>query len=130
MFKEYKISNNPHITSLYTAFKRHMESNFTFDGESHDFWELVCVIEGKVGVTAGSNIFSLEKGQAILHSPMQFHRLYSEGDTSPAVIIFSFNGENIPDISDKICRINNLSELYEIYEYSITLFYGNSDLSI
>jgi len=116
MYQEYKIINNPHITSVFTAFIRNMECNYRFDGETHDFWELVCVTDGKVGVTAGSKVFSLKKGQAMLHSPMQFHRLYNEHEDTSTVVIFSFNGTNIPDCSDRICKINNISEVYEIYE--------------
>ena len=130
MYKEFKIANNPNITSVFTAFIRNIENSFRFNGELHDFWELVCVTEGKVGVIAGSKVFSLKPGQAILHSPMQFHRLYNENETSSTIVVFSFNGTDIPDCSDRICKINNISEIYEIYELCRKYYHITKEISI
>ncbi len=84
------------IHAIITAFQQQLDSNFSFQGEAHDFWELVLVTEGQIGVTAGQNVFSLKKGEAVLHEPMEFHRLWSEGDKEAGIIIFTFRANNLP----------------------------------
>ncbi len=84
------------VHAIITAFQQHLDRNFSFNGESHDFWELVLVTEGKIGVTAGQNIYSLKQGDAILHEPMEFHRLWSEDEKSAGILVFTFRGPNLP----------------------------------
>ena len=71
------------ISALFSAFERIFDKDYYFGGETHDFWELVCVVEGAIRVTAGEDIFMLEEGQAVLHSPMEFHSFWSEKGTMP-----------------------------------------------
>lgn len=110
------IRNNPHITALHTVFRRDCSKDFYFHGESHDFYELVCVLEGKAGITAGHRVFELQQGEAILHPPMQFHNIYSTGGTAPVFAVFTFSGENIPPIEDSICQIEDLSQVKALLE--------------
>lgn len=102
------------ITGFYTAFENRYGSNYYFDGENHNFWEIVIVMEGEIGVTAGSDVYLLKKGQAIIHEPMEFHRLWSEGNTCPHIIIFSFDAENMPEFTSKIFEIQDKTKAVEI----------------
>lgn len=90
------------INTLYTAFIATFDSNYFFPGERHNFYEIVIVKDGVLGVTAGSDVYVLTKGQAIIHEPMEFHALWSEGGTSPTVIVITFSASNIPCYSSKI----------------------------
>lgn len=36
-------------------------SDFSFEGESHNFWEFVCVDKGEVDVTRGKNAYDIKK---------------------------------------------------------------------
>lgn len=110
------IQNNPHITALHTAFRRDCSKDFFFHGESHDFYELVCVLEGKAGITADHRIFELQQGEAILHPPMQFHNVYSTGGTAPVIVVFTFEGQSIPQIENSICRIEDISQVKALLE--------------
>jgi AraC-like DNA-binding protein len=83
------------IKTLYTAFTEVIGSDYFFVGERHNFWELVIVADGEVGVTAGENAWVLHKGQVILHPPMEFHRVWSSGN-SGRIIVFSFGAEGLP----------------------------------
>lgn len=94
------------ITELYTAFLHTYEEDYSFVGETHNFWELVLVLDGQIGVTAGSDVLILNKGQAILHYPMEFHRLWSEKGSSPTIVIISFNCKNMPKIKSRVFEIN------------------------
>ena len=68
------------INSFYTASEAVREVGFFFNGESHDTWECVFIIEGRAGVSAGETVYTLEEGQVILHPPLEFHRLWNDGD--------------------------------------------------
>ena len=52
--------------ALFSAFERIFDKDYYFGGETHDFWELVCVVEGAIRVTAGEDIFMLE--EVLFHS--------------------------------------------------------------
>ena len=77
------------ISALFSAFRQVFGKDYYFGGETHDFWELVCVVEGAIGVTAGKDVFLLEAGQAVLHRPMEFHSFWSEKDSCPDIIVIS-----------------------------------------
>lgn len=89
------------ITAFFTVFEEQFNENYYFCGETHDFWEFVCVLDGVLGVTAGKDIFLLEQGQALLHKPMEFHRLWSENQTKPHIIIFSFVADIMPYMKER-----------------------------
>ena len=40
-------------------------SDFSFPGESHDFWELVCVDRGEIDALAGERRLTLKKGNIL-----------------------------------------------------------------
>lgn len=83
------------IRTLYTAFTEEIGSDCFFAGERHNFWELVIAVEGEIGVTAGENAWVLRKGHAVLHPPMEFHRVWYSGDPG-RIIVFSFDAEGLP----------------------------------
>lgn len=106
------------ISKLHTAFEAHYDSDFYFGGEVHDFWELVVVIGGIVGVTADHEVYTLRQGQALLHPPMEFHRIWAAEGTSPNVIIFSFAAQNL-EIGVQGARNlspQNIARVYHILE--------------
>ena len=105
MYSYVEVSDILRIKKIYTAFTKRYDSSYYFEGEYHNFWEIVIVTDGEIGVTAGSDVLLLKKGQAILHEPMEFHRLWSEGNTCPEIIIFSFSADNLPTYSSKIFEI-------------------------
>ena len=86
------------IDGVYTAFRFDWNESFVFTGESHNFWEMVFVADGEVEVTEDENVYKLRSGNAILHAPMEFHRIKSSGGTSPTGFIISFTASGrIPD---------------------------------
>ncbi len=111
-----KFDNIFSISGLYTAFKMKFDQTFLFAGERHNFYEFVIVVDGKIGVTAESEVLMLEKGQAILHAPMHFHSLWSEGGTTPTVIFFSFKADGVPEYSSRIFHVEDISVPLEILD--------------
>ena len=119
-YKELSVDKKINISALYTAFLRRCEKDYYFDGEAHNFWEIVFVLDGSVGATADDDIYSLHAGQMIIHKPMEFHRLWSEGDTEPLICVFSFHAQNMPQLDGRVytmsandhARIKDLCESF------------------
>ena len=84
------ITRQFHINSFYSAFRFAWDAQYVFQGESHDFWEIVCVTAGKVEATEDEKIYTLEKNNILLHAPMEFHRIRSAEGTCPEGMIISF----------------------------------------
>lgn len=111
------------LTGVYTAFSQQIAADYVFRGETHDFYELVLVCEGRIGVTADADSFVLDTGCAILHPPMEFHSLRGIG--SPAkIIIFSFAADNMPQFDHFRFTIDE--ENLRRAERALTLFRANT----
>lgn len=101
MFGYADVTGAFRIKNLCTAFTTRIGERYHFAGERHDFWELVIVIDGEVGVTAGEQTSVLQKGDAILHYPMEFHRVWYAGNIPAEILIFSFSAENVPQLQNR-----------------------------
>jgi len=84
-----------HVDALYTVFDVVRPAHFYFPGESHDFWELVYVCEGEVTATADERVYHLDSGKLLFHKPMEFHRIWSESDIGPHLMIISFKAGGV-----------------------------------
>ncbi len=102
------------ITALHTAFQAVYGADYYFGGESHDFWEIVIVTEGEIGVTAGKDVFHLHRGQAILHTPNEFHNLWSERGREAGFVIFTFSAANLTPPPSRIFEVRDLAEPIDI----------------
>lgn len=76
-----------HIVSIH--YFEYM-STFSFVGESHNFWEFLCVDKGKVNVMAGDTPHTLEKGNVIFHQPDEFHNVTANGVIAPNLVVIGF----------------------------------------
>lgn len=126
-YKDYPILKRINIISMISSFCYRYTSDYKFEGESHDFFEFVCVLDGNVSIAIDENIFELHKGQIIFINPLEFHNLCSANNTDPKVLIMSFKlsgdfkfDKRIATISDKI-----LNELLDVFSYGRQLFYFN-----
>lgn len=92
------------IRSVITSIDVIRPKDFYFNGEMHDFWEVVSVLDGSVTATADDRVYTLTAGQVLFHKPLEFHRLWSTNDTSPHIIIFSFDavGEGMRFFENKL----------------------------
>ncbi len=122
MYSHTNVDNILKIRSIYTAFEQAPMQNHYFKGEYHDFWEIVIVQEGQVGITAGSNIYTLKKGQAFLHEPMEFHSLWNEGSQSPSIIVLSFEVTNMPEYESRLFEISDLDYTKKLLNQIRTAF--------
>lgn len=78
------------IENIITIHYYEYMSNFSFQGESHNFWEFLCVDKGEVLVTADREQFLLHAGEIIFHKPNEFHALAATGTVAPNLVVISF----------------------------------------
>lgn len=86
-FKFEKIFN---AERLVTLFYMEISKDFQYDGESHDFWEMVYIDKGQMLCTADKNVFLLKSGELTFHKPNEFHNLKGNGSVAPNVTILTF----------------------------------------
>ena len=101
MFGYTDVTSALRLNVLCTAFTWPIGERYHFAGERHNFWELVIVTDGEVGVTAGEETSILRKGEAILHPPMEFHRVWYTGNIPGQILIFSFYADNVPHMENR-----------------------------
>lgn len=89
-FYKYTLASLFEIPQIVTIHYFEYGKDFTFQGESHDFWEFLCVDKGEVTVAAGQKTHILHKGNIIFHKPGQFHSVTANGVIAPNLVVISF----------------------------------------
>lgn len=82
------------IDQLFSLHYFEYMSTFSFPGESHNFWEFVCVDKGEVTIGAGDQIYTLKKGDIAFHEPNEFHWVKANGSIAPNLIVISFSSKS------------------------------------
>lgn len=116
------VSDTFRLLRLYTAFTQKIDNTYYYAGQRHDFWELVVALDGEIGVTAGEQTGILQKGQAILHTPMEFHRVWYAGNGPSHILIITFAAEYIPQLSTRQFFIPDLSFPCKLVEHIRTAY--------
>ena len=121
----------PDVIAFYLSLNRFFRRNYDFAGEHHPFYELVYVVSGTVGVTAGKEVYTLHAGQAILHPPGEFHRIRAEDDTEPHVLNLSFWAAAMPFYMGRVLQPQK-AEQTELIDLCTAVAHGlkNEDRSI
>ena len=78
------------VTAFFSSLNFSWNKDFVFNGESHEMWEIVYILSGKVEVTENEKIYLLEKNNMIIHAPWEFHRIKSADGTSPSLRVTRF----------------------------------------
>lgn len=78
------------VSRIVTIHYYEFGPNFIFQGESHDFWEMVYVDKGKVQVRRDEEDLILKQGELLFHQPNEFHSIRSL-DSSPNFFVISFS---------------------------------------
>lgn len=90
IFEKHKFENILNITKLVTVHYFEYDKDFVFEGESHDFWEMVYVDNGEVIITADKEEFTLKEGELYFHRPSEFHKVRANGKTSANAFVATF----------------------------------------
>ena len=119
------------IRDVYSIHYFEYMCDFSFPGESHDFWEFLCVDKGEVNVIAGDKFHVLKKGEIIFHKPNEFHNVKSNGLIAPNLVVISFSCSS-PAMSffeEKILQISEPERLLlgQIIQEAKHVFEGRMD---
>ena len=82
------------VDKIFTIHYFEYMSDFSFPGESHDFWEFICVDKGDVKIRMGDSDIILKKGQVAFHKPNEFHTVDATGTSAPNLVVISFRCTN------------------------------------
>lgn len=91
------------INALYTVHYFKYGKNFSVQPEKHDFWEMVYVDSGEVGIVAGEKQYTLRQGEAFFHRPNEIHTIFTEDSFgNSAIISFDCKSKAINRLADEI----------------------------
>nr|WP_304053777.1 AraC family transcriptional regulator [Enterocloster clostridioformis] len=106
-------------------------SDFSFPGESHDFWELICVDRGEIDAVAGDRRLTLKKGNILFHKPNEFHNVLTNGKVSPSLVVIGFECHSpaIKSFEDQLMSVQDTEKklLAQIIVEARNTFVGRLD---
>ena len=96
------------VSKLVTIFYMELSKDFRYDGEKHDFWEMVYIDKGEMLCTTDKNQFILRSGEVTFHQPNEYHNLTGDGKTAPNVSILTFECDSpaMAHFAGRILRLN------------------------
>ena len=89
-FKELVLKKELQVSALFSIHYFEFPKDYHFQGEAHDFWELVYVDKGELLATAGEQEFPMGSGELLLHAPNQWHNLRANGTHAANAMVLSF----------------------------------------
>ena len=89
-YKSVVLEDSVTINRIISVHYFQYMSDFSFPGESHDVWELVCVDRGEIDALAGDRRLTLKKGNILFHKPNEFHNVLTNGKVSPSLVVIGF----------------------------------------
>lgn len=117
---EIKVEYPFFITDICSAYNR--KYDFDFRGEYHDFWEIVCVLDGEVECVEDARVYRLGAGNLVAYAPMEFHGIRNVGSSIPHVLHLSFRhrGELPEKLADGVFCLT-ASEIEEFEDIVVTI---------
>ena len=83
------------IDTVYTAFVKTYDKDFSFEGECHDMWELSVIMDGYAGITSGAEVYDCARYDIIIHPSGVFHSFFANSKEAVTLLTISFTGENL-----------------------------------
>lgn len=95
------------VSGIYTVHYFKYGKNFRFNGEKHDFWEMVFIDSGNAKVVADDKEFTLKQGEAYFHKPNELHSINTDDKfANSAIISFECKSKALKLLSGKIHALN------------------------
>lgn len=106
------LKNQLNIESLMSFYHFYFDEDYKSIGERHNFWEIVYVKNGSIGVTADTRFYELKTGMMVFHKPNEFHKLWSSRGTRPEIYVFSFLCEDsiLDAFKGRIVELNDFEK--------------------
>lgn len=139
-----KIMNKPYtynaliskmnLNEIFTCFYQVRKSNYTFPGESHDYYELTYIDHGTLDTAVDGQQFRLQKYDLILYYPGQFHTQSTDSQSTCSYLTITFDMKNSlqGDLKNRVfhTRKDIYQVLSEFMKCIQTEGYLNSELTL
>ena len=109
MWPKTDVTKKITVKSFRSCFEKHFPADETyyFNGESHNFWEMVYITDGEWVVSADDRIYNLTEGHIIFHKPMEFHKLWKTSNSRAGCFVCSFDAEgDCSFLEEKVFKVN------------------------
>ena len=130
-YKSVVLEDSVTINRIISVHYFQYMSDFSFPGESHDFWELVCVDRGEIDALAGERRLTLKKGNILFHKPNEFHNVLTNGKVSPSLVVIGFECHSpaIKSFEDQLMSVQDTEKelLAQIIVEARNTFRGRLD---
>lgn len=109
-YQSVSLQNILKIDKLYTIHYFEYMSNFSFEGESHNFWEFIYVDKGEIEIFMENTPVILKKGEVAFHKPNEFHKVNATGKSAPNLVVVSFECQSphMDFFKNKVLKIDEL----------------------
>ena len=91
--KDFQVKTKPisvfNVTRIVTIHYFEFGQNFVFDGEKHNFWEMVYIDKGAVKVLRDKEELVFKQGDIVFHKPNEFHAIRAH-ESSPCFFVITF----------------------------------------
>lgn len=99
------------ISAVYTIHYFKYGKNFKVPAERHNFWEMVYVDSGEVGIIADDREFTLKQGEAFFHRPNELHTIYTNDSFgNSAIISFDCGNREMNYFADKVFKFGEFEK--------------------
>lgn len=89
-YKKHSLSILLNVSKIVTFYSYVFEKNYVSISESHDFWELIYVTEGKVVLKVDDETLELQENEMYFYKPCEEHAVHGDGESRAKVTIISF----------------------------------------
>lgn len=118
-YDRYYVARPFQIIAYRTLYEHQWDKNHLFFGESHNFWEFICILDGEAETVRDNEVFLLRPGNFISYPPMTFHSSRSLGSACHSLnFSFEIAGTLPPILSTGIFYLSptEINELYGIFQ--------------
>ena len=96
VYSAYPLHQPLVIREMYSLFVQDYEKDYVFPGESHNFWEGIYLLKGKICASGDQHVYNLAQGDIHFHAPLEFHQFYIDDPNGAKLFIFSFSADGMP----------------------------------
>lgn len=89
-YKATRLKRVFNINEIITIHYFEYEKDYSYKGETHDFWEIVYVDKGQIEIDMGQEKRILPQGHIAFHEPNEYHNLRADGVIAPNLVVISF----------------------------------------
>lgn len=118
-YNRYHVTRPFQIIAYRTLYEHRWNKNHIFLGESHNFWEFTCILDGEAEAVIDNEVFHLRPGNFVSCPPMTFHSSRSLGSACHNLnFSFEIMGTLPPILSAGIFYLSpaEINELYDIFQ--------------